>query len=243
MEHFRSLGCAEETTPAVIASERFDPRNALDRLASTVATMPGLKLAVVDMISDFLPLRDSNDYVEMSRKFAPLRQLAEQCNFHLCATTHTKKSKTDNPVHSIMGSQAISGAVDQIVVLNNDARQQRTITTSQRYGESLPLTQLNWDCDRRAMYLGQNADEVRAEQKRATEERIIQDLMVYVMGNPRRSREEIIDAVKGDVATKRKAFNMLRDAGHIIQSGSGQKGDPYVYTMSDDSDQPAAQAA
>lgn len=242
-DHFRSLGCTEETMPAVVAGERFDPLEALERLNQTVARMPGLKLVVVDMIGEFLPLKDSNDYQEMGRKFAPLRQLAEQFSFHLCVTTHTKKAQTDNPIHSVIGSQAIAGAVDQIVILNNDTRQQRTITTVQRYGVSLPLTLLKWDPEKRAMFLGQNADEARTEQRKVTEERIIQDMMVYVMGNPGRTRAEILDTVRGDATTKRSTFNLLKESGHIIQSGSGQKGDPYVYRMSDDSDRTTAQAA
>lgn len=229
--------------PAVVAGERFDPLEALERLNQTVARMPGLKLVVVDMIGEFLPLKDSNDYQEMGRKFAPLRQLAEQFSFHLCVTTHTKKAQTDNPIHSVIGSQAIAGAVDQIVILNNDTRQQRTITTVQRYGVSLPLTLLKWDPEKRAMFLGQNADEARTEQRKVTEERIIQDMMVYVMGNPGRTRAEILDTVRGDATTKRSTFNLLKESGHIIQSGSGQKGDPYVYRMSDDSDRTTAQAA
>jgi chromosome segregation and condensation protein ScpB len=229
--------------PDLIAGERFDQREALERLAQTVAEASGLKLVVVDMIGDFLPLKDSNDYQEATRKFAPLRQLAEQHSIHLCVTTHTKKVQTDNPVHAVIGSQAIAGAVDQVVILNTDSRQQRTITTIQRYGESIPLTLLNWSSDKRAMFLGKNADEARAEQKKSTEERVTQDLMVYIMGNPSHTREEILDAVRGDAATKRKVFNTLKDEGYIAQSGSGQKGDPYLYTMSDESDLLAAQAA
>jgi hypothetical protein len=243
VDHFRSLGCTEETMPAAIVGERFDPREALARLTQTVASMTDLKLVVLDMIGDFLPMKDTNDYSEMMRAFAPLRDLAIGHKLHLCVTTHTKKVQTENPVHAVIGSQAIAGAVDQVLILNNDSRQQRTITTVQRYGESLPLASLNWDSERRAVFLGQNAEELRAEQRKVTEEKIIKDLMLYVMGSPRRTREEILDAIKGDATTKRKAFNMLRDAGHIVQSGNGQKGDPYVYTIPDEPGQPAAQAA
>lgn len=242
-EHFRSLGCTEETMPDLIAGEKFDQREALERLAQTVAGVSGLKLVVVDMIGDFLPLKDSNDYQETTRKFAPLRQLAEQYSIHLCVTTHTKKAQTDNPVHAVIGSQAIAGAVDQVVILNNDSRQQRTITTIQRYGESIPLTLLNWATDRRAMFLGKNADEARADQKKDTVDRITRELMVYITGNPGCTKEEVLGAVRGDATAKRKALSTLMSEGYLVRSGSGQKGDPYVYTMSDESDLLAAQAA
>jgi RecA-family ATPase len=243
VDHFRSLGCTADTFPAVIAGERFQPNEALARLKQTVTGISELRLIVLDMIGDLLPLKDSNDYVEMSRRFAPLHQFAEDHKLHICATHHTKKAQTENPVHSFIGSSAIPGAVDQLICLSTDSRQQRYITTAQRYGESLPLTVMNWDAERRAMFLGQTADEMRTEQKKATEDRIIQDLMVFIMGNPGRTREEILDAVKGDATTKRKAFNLLNEVGHIVQSGRGQKGDPFVYTISDSSEETAAEAA
>ncbi len=241
-EHFRKLGCTEDTMPGVVACERFDPRDALPMLDQTIARNPELKLVVLDMITGFLPLKDSNDYVEMNQKFAPLQCLAAQRKLHLCITIHTKKTQTENPIHAVIGSQAIAGSVDQVLILNTVAGQQRTITTAQRYGESIPLTLLTWDGEREAASLGPDAEEVRDQQKKATEERITNAMIVQIAVNPGRTREEILDAVKGDVSIKRRAFNSIKDMGKIIQSGSGQKGDPYVYSMSDE-DQPAAQAA
>ncbi len=235
VEHFRALGCTADTLPMVIAndSERIDPRTTMDRLDATVRDHPDIGLIVLDMVSGVLPLKDSNDYVEMSQKFVRLQESANRHKLHICATTHTKKAQTDNPVHSIIGSSAIAGAVDQLLCLSTDSRQQRYITTMQRYGESLPQIQMNWDSEKQAMYLGQNADEARAEQRKATEDRITQDMLVWVTMNPGRTRDEIMNAVKGDVSAKRKAFDLTKSAGHFVQAGTGQKGSPYTYTISD----------
>jgi RecA-family ATPase len=243
VDHFRTVGCTEDTMPLVIAGERFDPSTAMARLDATIADNQGIKLVVLDMICDLLPLNDSNDYTEMVRKFASLRELADKHAIHITATHHTKKAQTDNPVHSFIGSSAIAGAVDQLMCLSTDTRQQRYVTTMQRYGEALPLTLLNWDSTKRAMYLGQSAEEVKADQRKATEERIFQDLMIWVAGNPGRTREEILDSVRGDAAAKRKAFTQLRDAGQFVQAGNGQKGNPYTYKISDSSKETAAHAA
>ena len=130
-----------------------------------------------------------------------------------------------------MGSQAIAGAVDQVLILNNDARQQREIITVQRYGESIPLTLLNWDPDRRAMFLGQNADEVKAEHREATNNRIIQDIFSWVLKYPDRTKDEILAAVTGNTAAKREAFRKIYAEGYILRSGTGEKGNPYTYTL------------
>lgn len=243
VDHFRALGCTEDTIPAVIASERFDPREALARLAQTVASLPELKLVVLDMAVDILPLKDSNDYVEMARAFAPIPRLAVAHNLHICATHHAKKRQTENPVHSFMGSSAITASPDQLISLTTDSRKQRFIEITQRYGEGIPLSLLNWDPERRAMFLGQSTDEVKAEQRKATDDRIIKDMISYLIGNPGRTREEILDGVRGDVNIKRRMFNWLKDEEQIVRLGDGQKGNPYVYRLSDLSDETAAKAA
>jgi AAA domain len=241
--HFKDLGCTAGTAPMVVVGQRFDIHAALDRLDATVREHPEIKLIVLDMVSDVLPLKDSNDYTEMNKKFAPLRELAETNKLHICSTTHTKKAHTENPVHSFIGSSAIAGAVDQLISMSTDQRQQRCLTTVQRYGESIPPTLLNWDSTRRAMHLGQSTEAAKAEQQKGTEDRIIRDLMLWVLGNPGRPREEILDAVKGDTTTKRKAFNQIKESGHFLQSGSGQRGEPYTYCMYKTSDETAVQAA
>ena len=93
------------------------------------------------------------------------------------------------------------------------------------------------------MFLGQNADEVRAEQKKATRDRIGIEVLVWVMGNPGHTREQILDAVRGDVTTKRQVFNELVDDGQFLRSGAGQKNDPHVYQVSEASDVTSAKAA
>lgn len=88
--HFRSLGCDEESMPIVVAGNWINPDTALDRVDATIAQFTGLRLVVVDMIADILPLKDTNDYQEMNRKFAPLRYLAKKYQLHLCVSHHIR---------------------------------------------------------------------------------------------------------------------------------------------------------
>jgi RecA-family ATPase len=242
-EHFVSLGCTADTMPFVVAGERFNPIEALKKLVATLKDYPGIKLIVLDMIADFLPVKDTNDYGEMGKAFSPLHMLAEEHSLHICATHHTKKAQTENPVHAFIGSSAITGAVDQLICLNTDSRQQRSIVTAQRQGESMPLTLLNWDATKRAMYLGQSAEEVRASEVKETRDRISIDMMTWISTYPGHKRDVILDAVRGDTSTKRAIFNELEREGHLLKYGTGQKGDPYTYRDSDFSDAAAAIAA
>ena len=117
-QHFRELGGDKETTPFVSASGRIEPRGALDRVSATLGQYPEIKLVVLDMIADLLPLHDTNDYGEMNKTFGQLRNLAEKHQIHVCVTHHSKKSETENAAHAFIGSSAIAGSVDQLLRLH-----------------------------------------------------------------------------------------------------------------------------
>jgi RecA-family ATPase len=242
-DHFRDLGCDAETMPLTIASEPIDPRSAIQRLSTTISRFPGLRLVVVDMVVDVLQLRDSNDYIEMNKAFGSLRQLAQEHSLHVCVTHHVKKAQTENAAHSFIGSSAIAGSVDQLIRLDTDSRGQRSIDTLQRYGEAIPHTLLNWNGQQRALYLGQGMEEARQQQKEATSERIIKDIITWVEQNPGRTRDEILSAVTGKTTARREAFNRILTEGHLIRSGSGAKGDPQTYTLAEWPTNTTAQAA
>jgi hypothetical protein len=242
-EHFRALGCDQETMPLVFAGERLDPRDALDRVSATLKGHPELKLCVIDMVADVLPLKDTNDYSEMGQKFGRLQYLVQEHGIHLCVTHHSKKAQTDNPVHSSIGSQAIAGSFDSIVRISVDARGQRSIDTAQRYGTGIDHTLLTWDAEQRAFSIGQGVGEARAEQKEATRERILKEIFTCALNYPGRTRDEILAMVTGNTTALREAFNQVLAEEHLLRSGSGGKGDPYTYKLAEKPTNPAAIAA
>jgi len=235
VNHFRALECTRENMPAIVSlvSERIDAMNALTRVAATVEGMSDLRLLVLDMVVDVLPMRDANDYSEMNHAFAPLRRLAENRKIHICVTHHSKKSQVASAVHAMLGSSAISGGVDQVIRLTDDARFQRYIDTSQRRGPSIPRTLLTWDPELQAMSVGPSLEEERQEQRQGTEDRIDLDIYTYVRDHPGRTRPEILSAVTGKETLKRNRFNWLLNENHFSRSGGGEKGDPYTFRVSD----------
>jgi RecA-family ATPase len=232
-DHFRDLGCGEETFPFTVAGERIDPRSAVDQLSATICGIPDLKLVVVDMVADILPLHDTNDYSEMNTKFGLLRHLAEKHRLHVCLTHHLKKAQTENAANASIGSTAIAGSIDQILRLNVDARGQRSIDTVQRYGEVIPHTLLNWDAEQRAFYLGQGMEEVREQRKEETNTRRTECIFDAVRKYPGHTMEEILSEVTGKTTELRRIFRMLCTEGHLSRAGSGSKGDPYTYRLAD----------
>lgn len=235
VSHFRALGCAGQHMPAIVSllSERIDAMSALAGVEATVDGISDLRLLVLDMVVDVLPMRDANEYGEMNQAFAPLRRLAENRKIHICVTHHSKKSQVESAVHAMLGSSAISGGVDQVIRLTEDARFQRYIDTSQRRGPSLPRTLLTWNPELQAMYLGPSLEEERQEQRLTTEDRIDAALYTYVRDHPCKTRSEILAAVTGKEVLKRKRLNWLLNEDYFSRSGGGEKGDPYTFKVSE----------
>lgn len=226
--HFHALGCSDENVPDLITEKGFDRKSSLQMLDEAISGK-GYALAVIDMIVDFLPVKDTNDYEETRKVFAGLAQLAQKHRLHIAVTHHTKKVTPDNPVQAFIGSTAITGSVDQLLCMSVDKYQNRYLVTSQRYGESMPETELRWDKEQRAMYLGRSADELKTEQAAKTEERIEKGLVEFIQRSPRSTLEEILNSVTGDRTIKYRTFKVLKDTGQLLASGTGQKNDPFRY--------------
>jgi RecA-family ATPase len=240
--HFRALGCIGDTFPLVIAEEQFSPKEALLMLDNAISRNPGLRLVVIDMICEVLPLQDTSDYAETSRTFSALHLMAERHKLHIAVSHHSKKAHVENLSQSLIGSSAIAGSVDQIIGLTIDSKQRRFIQTAQRQGVSLALTQLEWDAEKRSLSLGRDVEELKASEKKDQHERVLYDLLLWMIGHPECEREKALDGVRGDVALKRRAFNELLEEGQIAQSGIGRKGSPFTYTVTP-TKEPAALAA
>jgi hypothetical protein len=107
----------------------------------------------------------------------------------------------------LIGSTAIEGNSDTNIIMNCDDEGRRTLLTSQRYGERLPETLLNFDKARGLMSLG---DKKFVAEKNNLAERIIEVLKE----NGAMRRDELQDEVKGNA----KKDAMVLDK-RLIQTG------------------------
>jgi hypothetical protein len=226
VSHFNVMGYdSPEMIPPVISERQPDRQRSLDLLDNTLEANPGFKLVVIDMIIDFLPVSDANDYEEVRKVFAGIAALAEKHRLHIAVTHHSKKVKQENSVHDLLGSTAMAGAVDQVIMISVDRQKNRYITTSQRYGKDIEERVINWKDDRMMMFLGKAASEIAQEQKDAAKQRVEQAVLTYVVNNPDCSRDDVLAGVTGDASTKLDALKLLEQTGMIQKAGTGKRGD------------------
>lgn len=82
-------------------------------------------LAVIDTLFDFLEVESENNYKEVKRELRRLRQIARESNTHIVLVHHNSKGQKDDKRRGnrgILGSQAIAGGVDTIMVIEVDGR-------------------------------------------------------------------------------------------------------------------------
>ena len=102
-----------------------------------------IRLVCLDMLTSWFKMSDSNQYSETFDVLEPLQSLAVELDLHICVIHHANKSATPEvlDVRSVMGSGAIAGSVDQVILLSNDpCTNRRVIATVQRTGESYGST-------------------------------------------------------------------------------------------------------
>ena len=109
-------------------SERSLPRGeqALDFLKACKDSYPDLACIIIDTIQAIRNPSLKQDYASVENEFSPLRKLAHDLDITIIAVHHTKK-KTDfetEPLDQILGSQAITGTVETILVMQREPRSQ-----------------------------------------------------------------------------------------------------------------------
>ena len=109
-------------------SERSLPRGeqALDFLKACKDSYPDLACIIIDTIQAVRNPALKQDYASVENEFSPLRKLAHDLDITIIAVHHTKK-KTDfetEPLDQILGSQAITGTVETILVMQREPRSQ-----------------------------------------------------------------------------------------------------------------------
>jgi hypothetical protein len=220
-EHFKSMGATESDDIYIYADAiSSDPIEQLKRHIENTRPV----LVIIDTLFRFVKAEDSNNYVQMTRALDPLTHLARETKVHICTLHHTNKGPSRGQ-NSILGSTAISGTVDTIIIMKNRG-EQRMITTVQRYGESLEESQLIFDKETRTLHIGNKKTEL---QEADCEEAIYEYLC--------KQREPVKEAVIDEKVVGRKEFQVkaLRNLvanGKVSRTGCGGKKDPFKYSYS-----------
>src|SRR5262245_42241363 len=178
-------------------------------------------LVIVDPLFRFVRVRDVNDYAAVTNALEPLHALARESGAHVLAVHHIGKGDRQGG-DAVLGSTALFAAVDTLLTMKRNDKY-RTLSTIQRYGTDLDEITLEYNQDTRTLTAGV----ARAEADlREAEKAVLEFLKTQAEAIDERTIQDAIDGRKG---TKSKALRRLAETQRIERTGTGKKGDPYLY--------------
>jgi RecA-family ATPase len=156
-------------------------------------------LVIVDTLINATGIRDINEYVQVTHEMKRFRDLAEQYGCHICLVHHSKKGESQGN-DSVLGSTALTGAVDLIVTMdargeNND---ERFISSCGRSGEHFQKMKLSFDPDTKHFGKAQNRRDDIAE--------LILDVIADTPGIDRDGIQKAVRKNSQDVTASLKAL-------------------------------------
>jgi len=223
-KHFALMGANEADPIALVFPPLTKARGALEK--AVLRDKPGL--VIIDPLVKGLIFRDMNEYAPVSRELEPLLQLARETGAHIMAVHHTSKSKIQSGGESLLGSQALFGGVDTVLVLMQHGKY-LTLSSEQRYGEGLSEMTLTQIPETRMFVPCVTLSEAR-EQSREVEfaEKITEYLRTQAEGV---EVETILQNVGGRKADKENALRRLVEKKQVDTAGQGVKGKPFLYSL------------
>lgn len=129
-EQFQTLGINKDDDMIIHVGGVFGDK-VIEELKSAIEHYSP-SLVIIDTLLLFTTC-NPNDYREVNTELAKIRAVARETNSHICAIHHQNK-REDKGTESILGSNAIHGAVDCAILLNKKGRK-RIMNSSQRGGK------------------------------------------------------------------------------------------------------------
>lgn len=198
------------------------PQNAIEKLKTIVKESKPV-FVIIDTLFRVIPVENGNDYSEVTKELDPLIDLARESGAHFMLVHHMNKQEGGGEGSNILGSTAIQGSVDTMILLNR-TKTHRTIKTIQRYGSELEETILVFNSETKQTSLGHS----KLVNSAMEVEGLILELLRVSKGMlcANEVRDQL--AIKNDTALT--ALKSLTLSGRVLRSGTGKKNDPYKYS-------------
>lgn len=216
---FRRMGATKDDPIHVHVGQASD--NLISELEAKIVET-GAVLAVVNPLFKGVRILQGNDYAEVTRALVPLIQLAHRTGVHLMCEHHAGKGNRE-AVSSPLGSTALAGAVDTVLVLSKK-EQGRTLQTIQREGEDLEPLLLTIDPDTELISAGGTLAE--AEEQKARETIVA---FVDAHGDTGVTLNQIRELSGVRTVLVSPALRHLMAVGKLRREGKGVSGDPHMY--------------
>ena len=152
---FKKLGLPEQVPLYIHVGDIFSDDALTDFKKILMDRKP--VLAVIDTLFDFLDVESENNYKEVKVQLRRLREIARSSGTHILCIHHANKSNMQGVSGSnrtVLGSAAIAGGVDAIVVLEMSG-QDRIITATGRMVRPITLRKLDWNRETWTYSLGE----------------------------------------------------------------------------------------
>lgn len=156
-QQFNAVGIKKDDPIYIHTGAVFDDR-AMDDLTDAIKDFKP-SLVVLDTIFDISQLESINNYKEVKTALARIRAIARETDAHILGVHHTNKGGVGN--NSIMGSNAIHGAVDTMIRFVQES-ERRYLYSNGKHGRHFNDQEIIFDYKTQTYTLG-NKREGRGE--------------------------------------------------------------------------------
>lgn len=186
-------------------------------------------LVVIDPLLRFIRVQDLNDYAKVSLAMEPINELARSQNCHIMCVHHLGKADREDG-DGVLGSTALFGSVDTLLITKKDPDGTRKISTIQRYGTDLPETVIELDKDTDLIRVAGTYAAIQY-QKQEEEMEGLQKKIFGVLTKKPILEQSLRDKIGGNQRITSKALREMVNEGLIKRTGMGKKGHPYRYAI------------
>lgn len=198
------------------------PYDAFNKLKGLIVSRSP-SMVVIDTLFKFKPIEDTNSYAQTSKNLLEIMNVARETNTAIVLVHHMRKNDADSST-AILGSQGIFGGVDTAFYLSAK-NNMRFFSTTQRFGENIEETIINFDKDINAFSLG--------EKKQVRDEQSLIDLVIPLLVRKPLCFDELFKRIGGNKGALKSVLNTLGLQKIVHKNGTGKRGSPYVYSIPD----------
>jgi predicted ATP-dependent serine protease len=218
--HFRRMGATGREPIRLFINQA--PTDIVTQLQA-LAQQERPALIVIDTLQRFIRAADLNDYAEVTTKLDPVIRIARDSGAALVLLHHAGKADK-GALDSILGSTALAGSVDNILVINR-TDDYRVISSVQRIGPDLPETLILLNEETGNVHLGATKHEAEIRQ--------VEELIIAALQNAsdKPTQPELEAMVEARTQIKRESLRRLLAREQVIRSGTGLRGTPFRYHL------------
>jgi RecA-family ATPase len=192
---------------------------------------PKTKLIVLDTLIKSAQFEDLNDYAKTVNDLSAIERVASTYAVTIVALHHMNKSNSGSVAAGMMGSAALPSVALTTLEVSTGPHNSRYIRTIQRYGRSRERTEVIFDYETGALRLGLSTSQARETSAACTRNERESAILNFVRIKGTVKAEDIRKAIGCNGTVASDALRTLVQRGELAPTGSGKKGDPFIYSV------------